>query len=317
MPNCPICDTTVKAEDYIEIYISDWNKREYKLYYCSKCGLQWWEPLKIETKFYEEEGETSYELIHKGVRDLQNWHKPFLKKFPFRKGRLLDIGCGDGVFIFYAKNLGFEVWGIDLDKKSIKVAKERYKLKNVYAMSLEEFVEFAKEKSLKFDVITFFEVLEHQDKPQEFIQNVKKLLKPEGYIAGTVPNRECFFIKLYRGKLEKTDFPPHHFIRFSKGVIKTFLEKNGFSVAVEDTKSLNELATLLELFFIGKYTFQLKKRLRTKIYASENTKNFKPFKKLLFKNLKVFRTLIFSPFSVFIYPFVEGAHIYFQGKLKQ
>jgi 2-polyprenyl-3-methyl-5-hydroxy-6-metoxy-1,4-benzoquinol methylase len=41
-------------------------------------------------------------------------------------------------------------------------------------------------------VITFFEVLEHQDKPREFLEMVKGLLKEGGYIAGSVPNRERF-----------------------------------------------------------------------------------------------------------------------------
>jgi 2-polyprenyl-3-methyl-5-hydroxy-6-metoxy-1,4-benzoquinol methylase len=60
-------------------------------------------------------------------------------------------------------------------------------------MSLEEFYEYAKEKNLKFDVITFFEVLEHQDKPREFLEMVKGFLKGGGYIAGSVPNRDGMF----------------------------------------------------------------------------------------------------------------------------
>jgi 2-polyprenyl-3-methyl-5-hydroxy-6-metoxy-1,4-benzoquinol methylase len=60
-------------------------------------------------------------------------------------------------------------------------------------MSLEEFYEYAKEKNLKFDVITFFEVLEHQDKLREFLEMVKGLLREGGYIAGSVPNRKWLF----------------------------------------------------------------------------------------------------------------------------
>lgn len=56
-------------------------------------------------------------------------------------------------------------------------------------MSLEEFSEFAKKEGLKFDVITFFEVLEHQDRPREFLERVKELLKPGGWLAGSVPKR--------------------------------------------------------------------------------------------------------------------------------
>ena len=315
MIKCPLCEFQVNNEDFKEKYISDYNNIEYKLYYCQKCNCEWWEPLCIIPEFYEDEGESLYELIHKGIRSLNDFNISFFKNFPLKKGRLLDVGCGDGIFLVHAERLGFEVWGIDFDKKSIKVAKERYKLKNVYNMSLEEFTNFAEREKIKFDIITFFEVLEHQDKPREFIDNVKKLLNRDGYIAGTVPNRDCFFIRLYRGKLEKTDLPPHHFIRFSKRVIKSFLEDSGFSVEVSDTKTLSEIATLLELYLIGKYSFSFKKKLRETLYGSDKIAK-KNFGHILIKTLKNLRTFLFFPLSIFIFPFIEGAHIYFQGKLK-
>ncbi|MEM2074300.1 MAG: methyltransferase domain-containing protein, partial [Nitrososphaeria archaeon] len=74
--------------------------------------------------------------------------------------------------------------------KSIKVCQEKWGLKNTFVMSPQEFAEFCQKEGLKFDVITFFEVLEHQDKPVEFLEAIKSMLKPGGYIAGSVPNRE-------------------------------------------------------------------------------------------------------------------------------
>ncbi|GIW65420.1 MAG: hypothetical protein KatS3mg093_399 [Candidatus Parcubacteria bacterium] len=312
---CPLCDFEINSDKYLEKYISDFNNQEYKLYHCLNCDGEWWEPLKIIPEFYEEEGEIAYDLYHVGIRSIQEWHRPFVKNFFLRQGRLLDVGCGDGVFIKEAQKLGFEVWGIDFDKKSIEVAKNKFGLKNVFPMSLEEFMNLAKEKDLKFDVITFFEVLEHQDKPKEFLEQIKILLKPEGYIAGTVPNRESVFINLYRGKYEKSDLPPHHFLRFSKKVLKNFFEHQGFSIEISDTKSLTEIATLIEIWLFGKYTFNLKKRLREKIYLNKNN-NSKLFRNNLIKILKFFRTLSLIPASLFIYPFIQGAHIYFQGKIK-
>ena len=107
------------------------------------------------------------------------------------------MGCGDGRFLRYAKEQGFEVWVIDFDKKSVESAKRNFGIDTIFAMSLEEFYEYAKEKNLKFDAITFFEVLEHQDKPREFLEMVKGLLKEGGYIAGSVPNRKWLFASDY------------------------------------------------------------------------------------------------------------------------
>jgi len=45
---------------------------------------------------------------------------------------------------------------------------------------------------------------------------VKDLLKPGGYIAGSVPNRESMFLIDLHQKIKKKDYPPNHFLRFSK-----------------------------------------------------------------------------------------------------
>ncbi|HDD45097.1 MAG TPA: methyltransferase domain-containing protein [Candidatus Desulfofervidus auxilii] len=94
-------------------------------------------------------------------------------------------------------------------------------------MSLEEFHNFAKKKNIKFDVITFFEVLEHQDRPMEFLQMVKELLKDGEYIAGSVPNRERLFVKI-DWKYFHGDYPPHHFLIFSQTALYRTFKLAGF-----------------------------------------------------------------------------------------
>ncbi|MEM5782690.1 MAG: methyltransferase domain-containing protein, partial [Candidatus Aenigmatarchaeota archaeon] len=76
---------------------------------------------------------------------------------------------------------------------------------------------------LNFDVITFFEVLEHQDRPKEFIETIKSMLKPGGYIVGSVPNRDSWMWRMSGRRIGKGDFPPNHFLRFSKRSFGKFL----------------------------------------------------------------------------------------------
>lgn len=45
------------------------------------------------------------------------------------------------------------------------------------------------------------------------------MLKPGGWIAGRVPNRESAIIKMER-KSSDIDYPPHHFLRFRKDNLK-------------------------------------------------------------------------------------------------
>jgi 2-polyprenyl-3-methyl-5-hydroxy-6-metoxy-1,4-benzoquinol methylase len=218
MAQCPICSTYIEDNKFLEKYISQLNNQEYKLYHCPQCDLQWWEPLKMIPEFYENEKFEMYKSFHLGIRKkLPYYQKFFFKKNPLGKGKLLDIGCGDGLFLEYAEKAGYEVYGIDLDKKSVKIAMNRLNKGQIFAMSLDDFVKKAKNENLKFDIITFFEVLEHQDNPNKFLQNVKLLLKSGGIIAGSVPNRDSFFQKkMYREIYDYIDYPPHHFLRFSR-----------------------------------------------------------------------------------------------------
>jgi SAM-dependent methyltransferase len=226
---CPICYTEVEEQNFKETYVSPYNNQEYKRYECPNCDVHWWEPLKIIPEFYESEVIEYCIAFHEvvGTR-LSEYHKAFFKYFPSNvKGRLLDVGCGDGRFLRHAKEQGFEVWGIDFDKKSVENVKRNLGIDTVFAMGLEEFYEYAKEKNLKFDVITFFEVLEHQDKPREFLEMVRGLLKEGGYIAGSVPNRERLLREIH-WKISHADHPPHYFLRFSQKSLENAIKLSGF-----------------------------------------------------------------------------------------
>jgi 2-polyprenyl-3-methyl-5-hydroxy-6-metoxy-1,4-benzoquinol methylase len=117
---CPICETEVEIEAFKEVYVSPYENQEYKRYECPNCDVHWWEPLKIIPEFYESEVFEDYIAFHECVSArLNDNHKAFFKYFPYNvRGRLLDVGCGDGRFLRHAKEQGFEIWGIDFDKKS-------------------------------------------------------------------------------------------------------------------------------------------------------------------------------------------------------
>ncbi|MEM5807226.1 MAG: class I SAM-dependent methyltransferase [Candidatus Aenigmatarchaeota archaeon] len=213
---CPFYQTEKDENSFLETNVSSFNNQEYKLYHCGTCDLQWWEHLKIILEFYEMERDEGYKIHHSGlIEEIEENHRMFFKCIPIKSGRLLDVGCGDGVFLKEVQKAGFEVWGIDFGSKSIKVCQEKWCLKNTYVMSPQEFVEFCQREGLKFDVITFFEVFEHQDKLVEFLEAIKSMLEPGGYIDGSVPNRESFENLLLR-RVDYWDLPPHHFLRFSE-----------------------------------------------------------------------------------------------------
>ena len=327
---CPICYTEVEERNFKETYVSPYNNQEYKRYECPNCDIHWWEPLKIIPEFYESEVFESYIAFHKGTGTrLGENHKAFFKYFPSNvRGKLLDVGCGDGRFLRYAKEQGFEVWGIDFDKKSVENVKRNLGIDTVFAMSLEEFYKYAEEKNLKFDVITFFEVLEHQDKPKEFLEMVKGLLKEGGYIAGSMPNRERLFVEI-EWKYYHGDYPPHHFLRFSKSSLEKALNFAGFK-DIEVYKLdflLVELLPYLEKKLFGdldKLKIKLKSMVlgderKARVYGVEELAEVSPSKgkAYIIMMLKFFRNAILLPFALGYAGKLKGNgfYLYFQAKI--
>jgi len=169
-----------------------------------------------------------YEQMY-GGRDetllpLEPGHKYFLADaFGPRGGELLDIGCGTGNFLAAARDAGYGVTGIELDRNAARFARERLGLQRVFPLTISEFAERHAEE--RFDVVTFFEVLEHQAAPVEFLQKVRACVRPGGAIALSVPNRERWLTGP-----DVLDYPPNHFLRWNAAALRKFLKAQSFEV---------------------------------------------------------------------------------------
>lgn len=96
-----------------------------------------------------------------------------------KKGRMLDLGCGEGRHaIFFAKK-GFSAYGVDYSKEALKKAKMNskkvnFKHANIFNLSYEN--DF-------FDLIVDVGLLHHIKKKDwnKYLKNVIRVLKPGGY----------------------------------------------------------------------------------------------------------------------------------------
>jgi len=192
-----------------------------ELFECSACGLQYWSPRTMpDASWYEQ----MYGGRDQRILPLEPGHRYFLEdSLAPRRGALLDIGCGTGNFLAAAQDAGYDVTGIELDRNAANFAREQLGLDRIRLVTLGEFTEQPTQN--KFDVITFFEVLEHQAAPLEFLRNAKKCLKPRGMIALSVPNRE----RRLTGP-DMLDYPPNHFLRWNATALKRFLQAERFEI---------------------------------------------------------------------------------------
>ena len=106
-----------------------------------------------------------------------------LKELNWKSKKILDVGCGTGLFSYEAAKKGANVLGIDFSKDAIEIAKNKFEHLNLEYQSID-----VKKIKDKYDVIVSIGTLEHMDNPLQILKLFKKCLKPKGKIIITSPN---------------------------------------------------------------------------------------------------------------------------------
>ena len=107
---------------------------------------------------------------------------------PFKKLKILDIGCGGGLISEPMARLGAKVTGIDASEKNIKVAKIHSKENNLEINYLNCSPEMLKGRE-EFDIILNLEIVEHVEDVKLYINSCNKLLKKNGLMFTATLNR--------------------------------------------------------------------------------------------------------------------------------
>ncbi len=243
---CPVCfqgDRCIPRKKYSK------GKNFFTLYECQECSVHFWVPFKNPgSGWYEKESQNAVRAILK-PKISRAYHKKFLQRFGSALGgkKLLDVGCGTGEFLAAALERGAEVWGVDFNGAAISIAKRHFQLKNIYAMSLEDFFQHVQTES--FDFVTCFEVIEHSDNPSDLMRNLAQKLLPGGMLAMSTPSRSRLL-----PDWNTWDFPPNHLTRWDeKSIVKLFRSMN---LEVTFCSYLEQFRILLEAIN-GKFRFGL------------------------------------------------------------
>lgn len=196
--NCPACgqddfevlfESNMKAADFGKeaaetVYMIPGTKwgRHVK---CRNCQLVYVNPIErvgAINQAYSQRRSTDASTIRQ-IR-LSNSQSQVRLVRQYKNGsRLLDIGCGEGFFLFSASRSGYTTEGIELSQDAAQYARREFGL-DVEAKPFEE-LRFPKNH---FDVITLWQVLEHVPHPCTILREVHTILKPDGLLALSTPN---------------------------------------------------------------------------------------------------------------------------------
>lgn len=217
---CALCGA-LEVRTALEAYTEDGT--EYLLYECTHCRGQFWMPFKNPGASWYEHDNRYADRNNDPILTANKKQTWVLGVLGDRAGRILDVGCGVGNFLAHAKKTGLhDLWGIDFDNDAVAAGKKTFGLEHLEVADLHEFVQ--KHPELHFNLITFFDVFEHIDNHNAFINDIQERLLPNGSIALSVPYRHG-----WRWLLQH-DLPPRHLTRWDEESLSNFFERHGFVV---------------------------------------------------------------------------------------
>lgn len=164
-------------------------------------------------EFYEEQGRLFLEgklALEPNSDEVRNM---VLKMFNnLRVGLVLDIGIGPKPLIdIELLRKGYLVVGIDIAHSFISAAKRMLKQSNLEGRFVVSEATNLPFSSSIFDVCLCSEVMEHLKKPEALLREIDRVLKPDGKLILTTPNRFslCKAIMVLRRILKQEKSVPH------------------------------------------------------------------------------------------------------------
>ncbi|MFT3967208.1 MAG: bifunctional 2-polyprenyl-6-hydroxyphenol methylase/3-demethylubiquinol 3-O-methyltransferase UbiG, partial [Sphingobium sp.] len=106
---------------------------------------------------------------------------------PLAGRRALDVGCGAGLLSEPLARLGAEVTGVDATPANIEVARAHAKITGFPIQYQEGSAEML--DAPPFDLVTCMEVIEHVEDPALFVSHLARLVRPDGLLVLSTPNR--------------------------------------------------------------------------------------------------------------------------------
>jgi len=245
---CKICSNSLSNETFVIREMMFGTRENFTYFRCSSCGcLQITEIPEELSRYYPQDGYYSFNDIlqtnwlWESLKSLIKYYLfkasssrcgmfllqklPYvrvLKKLVWLKGlwqlkknsSVLDVGCGNGRLLQEMNLWGFNnLTGIDsFIEKDI-----------VYPSGIKIFKQDVFSHVGAYDLIMLHHSFEHMDNPQLVLEQLHRLLKPEGCLLIRIPVSDSFAWRKYDVNWFQIDAPRHFFLYTTKSMV--FLSK--------------------------------------------------------------------------------------------
>ncbi len=215
------------------------NPLEYwQIYCCRVCGFGWTSPQPsaddlpkyYPTTYHGDTRKTLDEYLSGSLTRSRSWRgereKVELVEQYVDGGKILDVGCGEGRFLWAMDPERWTRTGVDFAAATIREIRARIP-------SLRMIVGDLASESLAgelFDVITFWHALEHMPDTAGCLNRARELLRPGGLVFISLPNLDSLQAGLFKEHWYCFDDVPRHLYHFSRRSLDLFLSRAGLKV---------------------------------------------------------------------------------------
>ena len=235
MAGVRLCIVCGDSGPFARLYTRD----GFTLVRCPGCGLVFQDPqpsdADLQRTYYHDSEWTRAQLVDPMrtiLLERAQWQVELLGKAGIRGNgqRLLDVGCAAGTFMTIAQQAGWQTTGVELGEATAQAARSGGL--EVRTGTLAD--AFGELEPGSFDLITFWDVLEHVRDPRDDLALARELLRPGGMIAATMPNVSGLYpqatYRLIARPTGRWEYPelPVHLHDFDPSTVTRLLVDSGF-----------------------------------------------------------------------------------------
>lgn len=240
--DCTLCG----ARD-LPLFYTQGNEDQFHFYRCPRCRL-----VVYDTRTGVNQEKYVMARIDPDAATRQNrGHRQtyaFIRRHRRPPGRMLDLGCGDGIVLHLARQDGWEVHGVELYPEQVALVRETLGI-DVTVSDIAGF----RGAPESWDVVLLTHVLEHLPDPVGALRRIRDLLAPGGIAVLEFPNIDALDAKLRRTLRRwhlhrhryRPDYVPGHVQEFCRTSFGFAADQAGLALQHWETYAVNPLKYLV------------------------------------------------------------------------